>query len=494
MRLKKRPRVDALANEVRARRGSLGRWLYLGAIATFVVWLGNLFAGELLYFRADGLVLLDRVVIATQYPASIEGVSIEEGDQLTPGQPLLTVRSQSVEETLAALSSELAVLLTRAAEMRVRAEVIEAITPVVHNNLSAARAARASAEDRSSRGLFTDLQRAQLSEQVLSSVRADAEIRAERAAIAADLPTIEAAVARAENALAALADNYAGGALNAPTAGVVGYLHVAPGSVVRAGEPIMEIFHGEPFVLALVPEGALYAVEPGDEVHVQLGFDRHDGVIDRIYPVTAELPPEFADRFNQQRRAPLAKIRLAPSDTPPTLFARTRVSAKGWPPAWFKRLIGLDGEQIASDSERAAAPVPEALAAAIDPVPAVEQLAPEVLSTSDRAELEEPAVRTPTAVPMDEDAVAVAPDSAAPRPTSLSARADDADADDAGAGEPAAVTITADSDSELVETPAACADSKLLYWLDRGGLRATRLEDGTPCERRSRYQQTALKT
>lgn len=421
MRLKKRPRVDALANEVRARKGALGRWLYLGAIAAFVIWLGDLFAGELVYFKADGLVLRDRVVIATQYPASIENVQVAEGDELSKGSSLITVRSQSVEETLAELSSELAILLTRAADMRVRAEVIEAIEPVVRKNLTSAKAARASAENRETRGLFTVTQRADLFEQELASVRASAEIRAESSAIAADLPTIEAAVKRAENALSRLTENYADGALTAPTQGVVGYLHVAPGSVVRAGEPIMEIFHGDPFVLAFVPEGALYQLKAGDEVNVRLGFDQHDGVIERIYPVTAELPPEFADRFNQQRRAPLARIRLAPSDTPPTLFARTRVTGKGWPPAWFKRLLGLD-----------------------EP-PATEELPTPQAPSKDSAHEERMAHASPPKI--------------TPRASVLEP-------------EPNHIAITI--------TPP-CGNAKVLHWLTAEGVSTKRLSDGETC-------------
>lgn len=476
MRLKKRPRVDALANEVRARKGSLGRWLYLGAIVLFLVWLGDLFAGELVYFKADGLVLRDRVVVATQFPASIETVAIEEGDTLTPGEPLLTVRSQSVEETLAELSAELALLLTRAAEMRVRAQVIEAISPVVRSNLSAAEAARASALNKNSRGLFTDLQRAQLSEQVLSSVRADAEVRAERAAIAADLPTIEAAVARAEQALTTLTESYANGALQAPAAGVVGYLHVAPGSVVRAGEPIMEIFHGEPFVLAFVPEGALYDVEPGDAVNVRLGFDQHEGVIERIYPVTAELPPEFADRFNQQRRAPLAKIKLAKSDTPPTLFARTQVTARGWPPAWFKRLIGIGIGNGAPDRQ-------QETAAGSQPV-----TEPEAPAQQHKVSEPAPAASDQVAA-LHEAQLPVAEHEAATSTQHAVAVEADASVADEGstliADEPVLATTAEEAPAVAAEVNSersACGQSKVLYWLRGGKLQSTRLDDGTVCD------------
>lgn len=343
MRLKKRPRLDALDNEIRARKGSLGRWLYLGAITVFVLWLGDLFAGDLLYFKADGLVVRDRVVVATQFPASVEAVEVAEGDQLTGGDSIIRLRSQSVEENLAELSSDLAQLMTRSADMRVRASVIEAIEPVVDKNLTAARSNRANAEAPRTQAMFTARDRARLFEQELTSVQTKAQIAAERRAIASDLPTIEAAVKRADEALQRLAETYADGTLTAPTDGVVGYLHVSPGSVVKAGEALLEVFHGEPYVLAAIPEGALYSLQAGDRVTVRLGFDRYAGRVARIYPVTAELPPEFEDRFNQSKRAPMARIEFDPEqDAYPTLFARTEISGRGWPPDWLKRLFGLE--------------------------------------------------------------------------------------------------------------------------------------------------------
>lgn len=343
MRLKKRPRLDALDNEIRARKGSLGRWLYLGAITMFVLWLGDLFAGDLLYFKADGLVVRDRVVVATQFPASVETVQVAEGDELNGGDSIIRLRSQSVEENLAELSSDLAQLMTRSADMRVRASVIEAIEPVVDKNLSAAQSNRANAEASRTRAMFTVTDRARLFEQELASVQTKAQIAAERRAIASDLPTIEAAVERADKALQRLAETYADGALLAPTDGVVGYLHVSPGSVVKAGEPLLEVFHGKPYVLATIPEGALYSLKPDDRVTIRLGFDRYAGRVARIYPVTAELPPEFEDRFNQHKRAPIARIEFDPDQGAyPTLFARTEISGRGWPPDWLKRLFGVD--------------------------------------------------------------------------------------------------------------------------------------------------------
>lgn len=66
MRLHRRPRYDTLRNEARKRGRSWGRWIYLGLVAAFFAWLFDIFLGDLVYLRAEGLVMRDRVALATQ--------------------------------------------------------------------------------------------------------------------------------------------------------------------------------------------------------------------------------------------------------------------------------------------------------------------------------------------------------------------------------------------------------------------------------------------
>lgn len=337
MRLRRRPRYDALQNETRKRGRSWGRWIYLGLVGVFVVWLFDIFLGDLVYFRADGLVMRDRVVLATQYTASVRQLPVEEGGRVRKGELIADLVSQSVEESLAKLASDVADLLTRSTQLTTRKQVIDAIAPMAKRRLAEAQEARRRSESDGSRGLYTVDRRHTLLENVIKGATSMAEIDAERRAMEVDLPKLKAAVDAAVQAMARLKAIYGDGQVRSSVEGVVGHLHVSRGSVVKPGDPLMEIFHGKPYVLAYVPEGALYRLEVGDRVEVEIGFESYSGTIGQIYPVTSQLPREFADTFRKAPRAQVIRIEFAGS-TYPTLFARTRVSAAGWPPQWMKRM------------------------------------------------------------------------------------------------------------------------------------------------------------
>lgn len=338
MRLRRRPRYDTLQNEVRKRGRSWGRWVYLGLVGLFFVWLFDMFLGDLVYLKADGLVMRDRVVVATQYTASVRTLTVEEGSRVRKGERIGGLLSQAVEESLAKLSSDVADLLTRSTQLTVRKNVIDAVSPMAERRLEEARAARRTSERDNTKGLYTVERRHTLLENEIKGASSMAEIEAERRTMAVDLPKLKAAVDAAVQAMDRLKDIYGSGAIDSPVDGVVGHLNVSQGSVVKPGDPLMEIFHGEPYVLAYIPEGALYRVEVGDRIEIDVGFKTYLGRIGRIYPVTSQLPREFRDTFRQAPRAQVVRIEFEPGQTYPTLFARTRIGAAGWPPEWMLRL------------------------------------------------------------------------------------------------------------------------------------------------------------
>ncbi len=338
MRLKRRARVDNLQNDVRRNSGRYGRWLYLAVVCGFFLWIFDTFVGEYFYFSADGLVVQDRTVMATQFSASVDLVSVEEGTRVATGQLLARVRSQSVEESIATLSADLAEVLTRTAEMTVRREVIDAVAPVVDHRLATAKRARKVAEKSNTAALYTTVEHTRLIENELLSLQTQSENTAARRVIDADLPRITGAVTAAQNALDRLTQTYANGEFVAPVDGIVGYLHVSEGSVVKVGEPLMEVFHGRPYILAYIPEGTLYELRDGDEVSISVGFNRYDGVIREIRSITSSLPAEFQAEFRQVDRARIARVEFAADSEYPSLFARTRISSSGWPPRWLARL------------------------------------------------------------------------------------------------------------------------------------------------------------
>jgi multidrug resistance efflux pump len=338
MRLRELHSLDTLSNETRRRGKSWGRWIYLGLVAAFFFWIFDLFFGELVYFRADGLVLRDRIALATQYPASIKELRVEEGDEIKAGDAIAALVSQNVEETLAKLSTDMANVLTRSTQLAIRKNVIDATSPLVAQRLKEARSARVTSEDKSLTGLYTVERRYKLVENEIASASAEAETKAEARIIASDLPRLRAAVDTALQAMSRLKDLYADGRVVAPVDGVVGRLYVSKGSVVKPGDSMMDLYHGVPYVLAAVPEGALYTVECGDRIRIKVGFKSYTGHIAKIYPVTAPLPQEFRDALRQIRRAQMVRVEFEPDQDFPTLFARTELSAADWPPQWMSRM------------------------------------------------------------------------------------------------------------------------------------------------------------
>lgn len=339
MRLRQRPRYDTLQNEIRARGRSWGRWVYLGLLAGLVIWAADMFVGNLIYFRAEGLVMRDRVVLATQYPAEVAKLNVTEGSRVAKGQVVAQVRSQRVEETLAQLYSDMAQSLSRVTELEVRSKVYQAVFPMVERRSNEARAARVKSEVLSYQSLMTTDRRAQLIKNEIDSAQEETQMTAEQATIAKNLPELIDAVSASRDAVSRLKANYADGVIRAPEDGVVGYLHVSNGSVIQPGEEMMELFTGNPYILAYVPDGALYTLKPGDRVNIHIGFDAYSGFVGQIFPVAGQLPKEFQNTFQPVARAQIVRIELDPGQREPVLFSKTRLTSADWLPSWLTRLF-----------------------------------------------------------------------------------------------------------------------------------------------------------
>ena len=348
MRLRRRPRFDTLQNEIRKRGRSWGRWVYLLLLCGFLFWVFDLFFGNLVYFRAEGLVMRDRVVLATQFPAAVKELAVQEGSEVTANQVVAQVRSQSVEESFAKLSAETVDGLTRAAQLKVRDRVNAAISGMAERRHREAQAARIATESLRDQQLVTVGRRAELVKNELESAQSQSEIEAEHRALQETLPELERAVAASKQAVERLRETYADGAVEAPADGVVGYLHVSKGSVVRPGDPLMEIFTGAPYVLAYVPEGGLYELQPGDGIRIRVGFKTYQGHVSRLYPIAGQLPKEFQNTFQPVARARIVRIEFDATAEYPALFTKTNLSASGWPPAWFVRMMKSAAGSITS--------------------------------------------------------------------------------------------------------------------------------------------------
>ncbi len=340
MRLRRRPRFDNLQNEIRKRGRSWGRWVYLAVVLGLLLWVFDSFFGNYIYLRAEGLVLRERVVLATQYPAAVVELRIREGWDVKEGELLARLRSQNVEESLAKLHAQLAAVITRATELSIRDKVNEALYPLAQHRYAIARTARINSEGLVAHGLLAANRRSELVKDEVAGAESQAQLAAERDVIGREAADVKAAVDATQGAIRRLNELYGDGVVNSPVSGIVGSLAVSEGSVAREAEPLMEIFTGPPFVLAYVPEGALYDVQKGDRIRIGIGFGNYYGYVGHTYDMAGQLPKEFQQTFQPVRRERLIRVEFDPDqrDLPP-LFAKTKLSATGWPPDWLRRLI-----------------------------------------------------------------------------------------------------------------------------------------------------------
>jgi len=133
-------------------------------------------------------------------------------------------------------------------------------------------------------------------------------------------------LAEAERALGDLRALYDEGRLRIPVDGVISRVISNRGSVVRAGEPLVDLHGNQRYILAYLPVGGFYDVTIGDEVKINIGFQSARGVITRVEPVAAALPREFQRAFTPVERQQLIRVEFAPGEVPPPLF--TKVSLR----------------------------------------------------------------------------------------------------------------------------------------------------------------------
>jgi len=326
--LRKRPRPDALKTEQRRMTNRTGRIVYLGLLLAMLVGGINFLFGDLVFLRADGLVLKNRTTISTTYVASVESVEVKPGDVIQAGAPLLRLQSTDILERLADLSSKEAALTAKAAEFKIRSATVSNLLPLAKKRehetarmlkkmeqLSEIKVATLARYDTALRARF-DAQQSFI------------EMETQNGALKWELAAIDAARADAKAAQVKLRDHYADGIVKAPEGGAIGTSVPSRGDVYKPGDRILEIYSGKAYVLAFLPRRYVFPLDVGTKVHINGGRLSAVGVIADILPVTDALPKEFQNSFKPRDRSQLARIRL--DQAPPfPLHAKVTVTLAG---------------------------------------------------------------------------------------------------------------------------------------------------------------------
>jgi len=313
--LRKRPRPDALKTEQRRVTNKTGRLVYMTMLLALLTAGLNFLFGDLIFFRADGLVLRDKTTVSATYLARVEAVKVTPGQAISTGTPMLRLQSTEILERIADLSSKKAALTAKAAEFKIRAETASRLLPLAEKRENETAKMLKKIHELSITRVATLARYADALRSRFDAQQSFVEIGAQNRALKNELTSFNAARADAELALANLRDHYADGVVTAQVGGAIGTSVPSRGDVYRPGETILEVYSGKAYVLAYLPRRHLFRVETGTQVKVKSGRLSATGIITDILPVTAALPKEFQNSFKPRDRSQLARIRF--DEVPP---------------------------------------------------------------------------------------------------------------------------------------------------------------------------------
>ena len=296
-------------NWKRLRRLALNCGLLAGAVSGTVFYMNGGVSGVLL--RADGLVSRERVAVAPAFEGRVTQVFVRPGDHVEKGQRIAVVKSVAINRTLADLAVEKARLMSKIAELEARRQIIIDTLALAKssadetasylNDLNKARAA----------GLAINKSVQEMTSASLAATEHVAGLRAEQRSLSAELDADRIALAQTTSAYDELSATYADGILYAPASGDIG-ASVAPvgQALSTASGGIADIFTGESFVLAYVPDAYLFEVSEGQIVGVRARNEVLNGRIDRILPLAEPLPSDLQAPNRMLARGRLVRIAL----------------------------------------------------------------------------------------------------------------------------------------------------------------------------------------
>jgi len=326
---KRNQRIDTLRSEARPRkRGRFGRYIYLLFLAFLAFFLLDLFVGELIYLRGEGMVTREVAVVSAGYQGTVRRIHVDEGERVAKGDVLMRVHSQGMTTDIARLSGDLADVEAKLATLRTRRDKLRTLIPIARERMEKIGEFRDKLQSLGRSGLTNNSALADVITDSFDATRDFKEMQTEAETLGEDLAHTKEARDRVRNALDEMHDIYNEGRVVAPVAGIVGRLNTKPGAGTNPGERLAEVFHGSRYVLAFVPTGAMYQVEEGDKVALRYGVRLMRGEVSKLLPLAHRLPQEFQRAFQTAQRKQLVRVDIMSDARVPPLF--TKVDVTWW--------------------------------------------------------------------------------------------------------------------------------------------------------------------
>ena len=309
-RLKSRNRADGHINDRRTEKKSYGRWVYLGTLGLLGIGVLDYVWGDFLVFRANGLVIQERLDIEAEYIGRLDELPLRIGQQVEKGDVVAVVTSVEIAERLADLSLRVAELTQRDLEKAVDIEIAESLLPIADKRVTNSRIFQSQLAKLSDKGLTTADRLLDVMTENNSAEEGIIRLKARLAADKTAKAALQPALKQTQNAISDLNRLYGGGVIRSPVSGVVDSTLPARGEVFLTGEQILSLYSGSKFVLAYLPTRYLFPVGVGENVTLSSGQMTVEGIVAEILPVSDALPKEFQNTFKPAERNQLARIQI----------------------------------------------------------------------------------------------------------------------------------------------------------------------------------------
>lgn len=284
--------------------------LFIGSAGGFAVYA---LGGGSMMLDADGLVTRQTVAVASPWPdARIRQIDVRPGDWVEAGQKIAVVDSAAMSRSLADLAAEQARVTGRIAQLEGRREVVKALLPMATVAADSANKYMDSLQKANANGLALARTMQQMSASQVQALDKLFSLEAEKTSLETEITANQGALQQVSGAYADLQRTYGSGVLTAPASGYVGSHVGMVGEVLSAGTtPVANIYAGQSYVLAYIPENYLFDVDEGQKVAIKGRGRTATGYIERVLPVTDALPPEFQLPNRVRGRGQLVRIELS---------------------------------------------------------------------------------------------------------------------------------------------------------------------------------------
>ncbi len=325
--LRTKVRPDNLQTQIRSGGRSLARRLYFASIVILLSFVLYYSIGAYFFLEADGLVAKERTEVSAMSLSRVVDVMVKSAQPVKAGDLLLTIQAPEVLQQLGQAQSRLADILRRDDQIRSRLLSISTLKPLAASYSARAKKYEEAASSAGTAGFASTSHLTGTARDSYNAARDLSLLETEEQALRDEMQTQDKLRGQASALIQEFESIFHNGRVFAPISGSIGTLVPDRGQVFRAGDPMLSINSGDPFVLAFVPTARLYSLVDGQVVIVTDGTSRVLGHVERIHNqnnLAATVPKDFQSAFRGPDVREVFRVRLEGA-SPFALFSKVRV-------------------------------------------------------------------------------------------------------------------------------------------------------------------------